>query len=290
MASMKLEYLHQTRGKRTLGERGFGQFHRAVNFLRFRGIINPLLGLGITKKLMGIATERSMPKLASPAYMKAYLSGHTVDAAKGAERPVILWVDEFTQAQEPLLVGKALDILEVLGWTPVVLAEPSGRALLSGGLLPEAKELAEKTVSALKHASDTLGEVPIIGLEASAVLSAKDEYLRLLDGPELAWISEQQWSTIDEFLANEGPKLDRPQQHFSPYTDEVLIHVHCHQKSLESAGSTAYALQLLLGAKANRVKSSCCGMAGGYGMKAVNYSMSTKMASLVLLWSRSCKS
>lgn len=283
MASMKLEYLHQTRSKRTLGERGFGQFHRAVNYLRFRGVINPLLGLGITKKLMGIAPERSMPKLASPAYMNLYLKEYSVNAALNTPRPVVLWVDEFTQAQEPLLVGKACDILTVLGWTPVVVAKPSGRALLSGGYLPEAQSLAEQTIGTLKNTTDQLGQVPIIGLEASAVLSAKDEYLRLLQGDALHWVKVQRWATIDEFLATEGPKLDRPQQHFTAYKDEILIHVHCHQKSLESAGSTAYALQLLLGAKANRVKSSCCGMAGGYGMKSVNYSMSTKMASLVLL-------
>ena len=59
--------------------------------------------------------------------------------------------------------------------------------------------------------------------------------------------------------------------------------MHCHQKSLESAGDTAYVLQVLLGAKVDRVKSSCCGMAGSYGMKRENYAMSRKMAELVLL-------
>ena len=79
------------------------------------------------------------------------------------------------------------------------------------------------------------------------------------------------------------PKLDRASDAFEAYEEEILLHVHCHQKSLESAGDTAYVLQLLLGAKVNRVKSSCCGMAGSYGMKRENFEMSKKMADLVLL-------
>ena len=121
-----------------------------------------------------------------------------------------------------------------------------------------------------------------MGLEASAVLSAVDEYGRLLP-EEKAWIEAQRIATIDKFLADDLPKLDRASDAFEAYEEEILLHVHCHQKSLESAGDTAYVLQVLLGAKVDRVKSSCCGMAGSYGMKRENYAMSRKMAELVLL-------
>ncbi|MGB1282735.1 MAG: heterodisulfide reductase-related iron-sulfur binding cluster, partial [Schleiferiaceae bacterium] len=100
---------------------------------------------------------------------------------------------------------------------------------------------------------------------------------------EKAWIEAQSIATIDKFLADELPKLDRAKDAFEAYEEEILLHVHCHQKSLESAGDTAYVLQVLLGAKVDRVKSSCCGMAGSYGMKKENYAMSRKMAELVLL-------
>ena len=87
---------------------------------------------------------------------------------------------------------------------------------------------------------------------------------------------------IDKFLADELPKLDRASDAFEAYEEEILLHVHCHQKSLESAGDTAYVLQVLLGAKVDRVKSSCCGMAGSYGMKRENFEMSKKMAEFSL--------
>ena len=98
-----------------------------------------------------------------------------------------------------------------------------------------------------------LQNAPILGLEASAVLSAVDEYVRLLP-EEKEWIQSRRIATLDKFLADELPKITIPKGVFEPYQKEILLHVHCHQKSLESAGDTAYVLQLLLGAKVERIK------------------------------------
>ena len=282
MAAMKSEYLYQNRSKRTLADKAFANFHKSLSYQGLWRLINPVLKSGLTKRLLGIHTERSVPELAPPAYMKAYEKSYSVKSAAGHERAVILWVDEFTQANDPMLVGKACDVLGAIGYSPAVVCSPSGRAALSGGFLPESKKLAQKALKKLQNAAKTLKNAPILGLEASAVLSAVDEYGRLLP-EEKKWIEDQRIATIDKFLADELPKLTGTKQLFAPYPKEILLHVHCHQKSLESAGDTAYVLQLLLEAKVNRVKSSCCGMAGSYGMKRENFEMSKKMADLVLL-------
>ena len=282
MAAMKSEYLYQNRAKRTMADKAFANFHKSLSYQGWWRFINPVLKSGLTKRLMGIHPERSLPGLVNPAYMKAYEKGYSVESAAGHERAVILWVDEFTQANDPMLVGKACDVLGALGYSPAVVCSPSGRAALSGGFLPESKKLAQKALKKLQNAAKTLQNAPILGLEASAVLSAVDEYGRLLP-EEKAWIEAQRIATIDKFLADDLPKLDRASDAFEAYEEEILLHVHCHQKSLESAGDTAYVLQVLLGAKVDRVKSSCCGMAGSYGMKRENYAMSRKMAELVLL-------
>jgi FAD/FMN-containing dehydrogenase/Fe-S oxidoreductase len=282
MAAMKAEHLYQNRSKRTIADKAFANFHKSLSYQGWWRFINPVLKSGLTKRLMGIHPERSVPGLAPPAYMKAYEKSYSVESAAGRERAVILWVDEFTQANDPMLVGKACDVLGALGYSPAVVCSPSGRAALSGGFLPESKKLAQKALKKLQNAAKTLKNAPILGVEASAVLSAVDEYGRLLP-EEKKWIEDQRIATIDKFLADELPKLTGTKQLFAPYPKEILLHVHCHQKSLESAGDTAYVLQLLLGAKVNRVKSSCCGMAGSYGMKRENFEMSKKMADLVLL-------
>jgi Fe-S oxidoreductase len=282
MAAMKSEYLYQNRSKRTLADKAFANFHKSLSYQGLWRLINPVLKSGLTKRLLGIHPERSVPELAPPAYMKAYEKSYSVKSAAGHERAVILWVDEFTQANDPMLVGKTCDVLGALGYIPAIVCSPSGRAAISGGFLPESRILAQKALKKLQNAAKMLKNAPILGLEASAVLSAVDEYGRLLP-EEKAWISSQRISTLDKFLADDLPKLTGMKQLFTPYSEEILLHVHCHQKSLESAGDTAYVLQLLLGTKVNRVKSSCCGMAGSYGMKRENFEMSKKMADLVLL-------
>ena len=41
---------------------------------------------------------------------------------------------------------------------------------------------------------------------------------------------------IDKFLADDLPKLDRASDAFEAYEEEILLHVHCHQKELGKCG------------------------------------------------------
>ena len=285
MAAMKVEWLYQNKSKRTLGDRAVASFDKSVQFLWARRIINPMLKAGWMKKLLGIAPERELPKLASGRWMRYYTKYYTPERAAGATQKVLLWVDEFTASSEPELAGKALDILEHLGYTCALVYSPSGRAQISGGFLDEATNTALKSISALRSALEIMGDdTPIIGLEPSAVLAVKDDYPRLIKGVPNEWITthKERFSTFDKFLATHV-QTHGASKVFERYEGEVLLHVHCHQKSLESAGDTAYAIQGLLGAKVERIKSSCCGMAGAYGMKAENQEMSRKMAGLTIL-------
>lgn len=285
MAAMKVEWLYQNRSKRTLGDRAVASFDKSVQFLWARRIINPLLRAGWTKKLLGIAPERSLPELASGRWMRYYKNYYTPQRAKDAPQKVLLWVDEFTASSEPELAGKALDILEHLGYTCALVYSPSGRAQISGGFLDEATKTAATSLIKLRSALEIMGAgTNVIGLEPSAVLSVMDDYPRLLKGEWSTWLQEHRlrFGTFDKFLATHVQKQSASNV-FERYEGEVLLHVHCHQKSLESAGDTAYAIQGLLGAKVERIKSSCCGMAGAYGMKVENQEMSRKMAQLTLL-------
>ena len=282
MSAMKSEYLYQNRAKRNLADLVFANFNQILKFQVLWRLVNPVLKSSLTKQLLGIHPDRSIPAISSPSYMRSIERKNSLDSALGHVGAVILWVDEFTQAHDPLLAEKACDVLSTLGFKAAVVCISSGRAAISGGFLPEAKKLAKIAIDRLREACEVLPAAPLLGLEPSAVLSAVDEYVRLLP-EEKAWISSKRIMTIDKFLADELPKLDRANSFFEPYEQDILLHVHCHQKSLESAGDTAFVLHILLRAKVERIKSSCCGMAGSYGMKKDNYEMSRKMAELVLL-------
>ena len=46
---------------------------------------------------------------------------------------------------------------------------------------------------------------------------------------------------------------------------DVLVHGHCHQKAMGVAQYTVDAVKSVLGANAQMIDSSCCGMAGSFG-------------------------
>ena len=63
----------------------------------------------------------------------------------------------------------------------------------------------------------------------------------------------------------------------------VLLHGHCHQKSLVGTAPSKRTLTLPPGYTVNEVDSGCCGMAGAFGYEAEHYEVSMRMAERRLL-------
>ena len=83
-------------------------------------------------------------------------------------------------------MGKdALNLLAKLRYKVLIIDHPeSGRSQISKGFLSKAKELANENVTIFKDLIST--ETPLIGMEPSAILSFRDEYLRLANDKEAA--------------------------------------------------------------------------------------------------------
>jgi len=82
--------------------------------------------------------------------------------------------------------------------------------------------------------------------------------------------------TFAEYIANNTPKgLKMPDA-------KVLVHGHCHQKSMGVAQHTVNAVNNIAEAKAEMIDSSCCGMAGVFGYQAETAEASRQMAELSL--------
>ena len=82
----------------------------------------------------------------------------------------------------------------------------SGRTYLSKGFVKEAKKLANVNVSMLKD--KVSAETPLLGVEPSAIITFRDEYLTLVDAELKADAQKLAANTlmIDEFLAQEIDK------------------------------------------------------------------------------------
>jgi Fe-S oxidoreductase len=67
-----------------------------------------------------------------------------------------------------------------------------------------------------------------------------------------------------------------------PAEVDVLVHAHCHQKSLFGTKGDVAMLERM-GAKATWLDSGCCGMAGSFGFHPGHVEISKKVGELVLL-------
>lgn len=287
MASMKSEWLYQYQKihGRNMQTLFFGYFEKFAPIASaLSGITNVLLNSSISakwlKKLVGIANARSLPPFRHKTLrrqMKMLLSNNPTHPIKS----VYFFVDEFTNYIEPEIGEKAISFLQYNGYeVRVVNHRGSGRALISKGLLPAARTNAETNVAIF---SALLSEnVPLIGIEPSAILTFRDEYPRLVRQSlkEKAQRTSKHTFTLDEFICNEinAGHITMTKR---PKSKTIHLHGHCHQKALSTMRYTKQILQHF-GYTVRLIPAGCCGMAGSFGFEEQHYELSMKIGELAL--------
>ncbi len=239
---------------------------------RFSGMTNWLLNTSFSKSIMGIAQERTVPKLAQQTLRDWY----TKQTFKQHEKQVYLFCDAFTNYYDVAVGKDVIIVLDALGVSVNILDHPeSGRSLISKGFLREAKQVANKNVEIFK---DKVSEdCPLIGIEPSAILSFKDEYLRLTDDLESATHIAKHTYTIEGFLQREFKRGAFDSHVFSEAKKTIKIHGHCHQKALTNASVIFDVLTIPKHYKATIYNSGCCGMAGSFGYEKEHYTLSMQI-------------
>lgn len=286
MAALKAEFEYQFQKVNGVKTRSklFANNHRHNKMAaRFRPISNfifsnPISGY-IIKKGVGVAQKRSLPLLSTKNLNKEYqlIKKQYVSNAN----KVYFFVDEFTQFLDTEIGVDALHLLFKLGYqVEVVSHAESGRAFISKGFLEEAKACADTNVAIFKELiSDA---VPLIGLEPSAILTFRDEYLRLATDQAAAKGLAKNTYTIDEFLSRELKAGTITPQLFTEEEKTIKLHLHCHQKALSSIEHTFQILNLPKNYKVTVIPSGCCGMAGSFGYEKEHYELSMQMGELTL--------
>ncbi len=226
---------------------------------------------GLAKSIMGVASERSLPQLS-----KVTLWDYFNKNQKILETPiktVYLFKDEFTNYLDAEVGIDALVLLEKLNYQVKLINNPeSGRSYISKGFLEEAKEVANKNIELFS--SLISDETPLIGIEPSAILGFRDEYLRLANDPEVAKTLSKNCFLIEEFLKKEIALGNIKSSSFTSENKEIKIHTHCHQKALSNSAYTFDILNLPTNFKVRIISSGCCGMAGSFGYEKEHYEIS----------------
>ncbi|MCW3788022.1 FAD-binding and (Fe-S)-binding domain-containing protein [Plebeiibacterium sediminum] len=235
----------------------------------------------ILQGMLGFSTKRDIPKMSNKT-LKTWAKWHKKAVAK--HRTVYLFADEFTNYLESDLGVKTILLLEKLGYRVVVPQHIySGRTYISKGLIKKARKIANKNIELLSPMISKLS--PLIGIEPSAVLTFRDEYINLVkdDLKEEALKIKRNTYTIEEFLANEMNKGRISKDSFTNETKEIKFHGHCYQKALSSTKYVQQVLSFPENYSAIEIDSGCCGMAGSFGYEKKSYSLSLKIAEMKLL-------
>jgi FAD/FMN-containing dehydrogenase/Fe-S oxidoreductase len=237
----------------------------------------------LVKSFSGFAAKRSMPKL-SRLPLSKWHSKNAIGKNQNQGRKVYLFCDEFTNYNDAEIGIKAILLLEKLGYEVVIPQhEESGRAWLSKGLLRKAKKIANRNISLLKGLVSE--EHPLLGIEPSAILTFRDEYVDLADEDQFVAARElsKHVFLIDEFIAAEikAGRLDK--KLFTTEQRLIKLHGHCQQKAISSVSHSATLLSFPENYRVEIIPSGCCGMAGSFGYEKEHYDLSMKIGELVLL-------
>jgi FAD/FMN-containing dehydrogenase/Fe-S oxidoreductase len=234
----------------------------------------------ILRAALRLAPKREIPSLAPATFLQSFGKnrGKSVSptAPAGASK-VILWVDTFNNYFHPETAQAALDVLTHAGFAVTIPAQQSccGRPLYDFGMLDEAKQYLERILETFAQSIDA--GTPIVVLEPSCASVFRDELQNLFpDHPRASRLRSQTF-LLSEFLERQAPRYEPPR-----LARKVLLHGHCHQKSLMKM-THAESLLRKMGAELHSLDAGCCGMAGPFGFERDKYSIAQAAGERVLL-------
>src|SRR5207245_323584 len=234
-------------------------------------------------KQIGLSAKRSLPKYASERFDRWFNTRSSraksrdpeevtlnvphrdpSTSLRAARDEVILWDDTFVRYNEPHIGIAAVKVLETLG-IHVLLAHGRkccGRPAFSQGNLDTAAKFAEHNISllsSLQNASPLravgsyepeatrTSNTPILFLEPSCYSMFAEDYRELkIPGAE----SIAQRSFLFEKFVNDILEREPERARFQERDESVVIHAHCHAKSIVDPTFMARLVEKLPGRKA----------------------------------------
>lgn len=285
MARLKSEFLHHYYRQKgvpfqTRLMRHYSMMVRLGSL--FPKLSNRILKNTWLKKRLQVAEQRQLPAITTQS-LKNWWKQHKKQRSSEtkANKSVALLCDIVTQYHEPQIAQAAIQFLEHNGYQvrPIFLSE-SPCLLVNKGLLKEAKQALGQLINQCDELLQS--GIKIIGLEPPEVLTLRDGAVDLVEENQrekMRTLSERT-KLFEEFIVQEMSDGNIDTTKFSNQEQNIIVHVHCHQKSLVGVNNTIDALNHLPGAQVTALKTGCCGMSGTFGYE--HYDLSMKIGEMQL--------
>lgn len=239
-----------------------------VNFVQKTGLFRQVIEM-----VTGFDRRRPLPEYAEMPFSR-WFARHAKSRTL-SDRKVVLFDDTYMRYHQTNVGVSAVELLESCGYE-VVLAKAGccQRPRISHGFLREAKARGSKT---LWNLDDFIRQgLKVVVCEPACYSALTDDLPDLIDDESLGQRIKANVMMIDEFLARE---LDagRLRCAFTSPFDRLLIHGHCHQKSLYGTTAMRHLLDRIPDLKVSEIDSGCCGMAGSFGHEKEHYEISMQI-------------
>lgn len=254
---------------------------------KWPALTNRVLKSKVFKKTLGFSLDRTLPEIQKETLSNWYKSNYPSILSNQKNkngRKIHLFVDEFTNYQDVDLGKTFILFFSKLGYEIIIPNHlESGRAAISKGLVRKATHLAVKNVKILSEV--VTEDAPLIGIEPSALLTFRDEYLVLSGKEHQARAKElsKHCYLAEEFIVSEFNAGRISRDNFTEIESEIRLHCHCHQQSIAGSGSSIEALSIPVNYSVKEIPSGCCGMAGSFGYEAEHADLSRKIGELILM-------
>jgi len=225
----------------------------------------------MNEAVFGIDRRRTLPALSSRTFASQVRGRGKTDPG------VLLFNDTFTNFYDPEIGVAVWDVLEAAGLT-VGLAPNHccGRPLISKGLLTKARAQALRNSESL-YAAASAGK-KIVFCEPSCLSAVREDAPSLLRGENQrkARVVADACVLFEEFAAG----LQLPLRSGPP---KILLHGHCHQKSMGLLPAAKALLERIPGSTVVDIDAGCCGMAGSFGYSKEHFEVSKQIGERRLL-------
>jgi Fe-S oxidoreductase len=223
------------------------------------------------RAVAGVDRRRALPRFARQTF-RQWFGDHPVRSGK----PVLLWVDTFTDHFAPQVGQAAVRVLEDAGYAVQI---PDGHVCcgltwISTAQLDGARRQLRRSLAALDGA--LTDGTPIIGLEPSCTAVFRSDAAELLPDDPRATQARTSVHTLAELLQGDAdwaaPDLSGVR---------ALAQPHCHHRAVLGWSTDAELLRRA-GAQVTAV-GGCCGLAGNFGAERGHYDVSVAVAETALL-------
>ncbi len=234
---------------------------------RFSAVANWTIGSRVGKQALetvaGIDRRRTLPRFADS----------TLRQQAGADNrspDVVVFADTFTNYYEPHIGIAALDLIRAAGLNAGLVDHACcARPQISKGLLDRATSIVSRN-TALLYPHATAGR-SIVFCEPSCLSAVREDAPALLRGDERRHAETVASASMlfEQFMSDHVGNVP-----LQPQSGRILLHGHCHQKSMGLLAPARALLERVPEATVVDLDAGCCGMAGSFGYTIDHYEVS----------------